>query len=61
MKASEQAKNAGLKNLKEFSGITGLSATTLINWLKNRPKAFKVLLVGAVKIKRDERVKDETN
>jgi hypothetical protein len=53
MKASEEAKNAGLKNLKELGEITGLNVVTLINWLKNRPKAFKALVLGAAKIKQD--------
>jgi len=53
MKASEEAKNAGLKSLKELAEISGLNAVTLINWLRNRPKAFKCLVLGAAKVKRD--------
>ena len=48
---SEQCKAAGLKSLAELSRITGESVQTLINWHKNKPLLFKVLIAGAVVIK----------
>ena len=47
MTPSQQAKAAGLKSLKEVSELTGVSIQTLINWHKNKPALFVVVLVGA--------------
>ena len=49
---SLQCKSAGLDSLAEFSRITGESVTNLVNWHKNRPLRFKLLLAGAVLVKR---------
>lgn len=46
MKASEQAKAAGLKSLSQVSTITGVSLQTLDNWSKNKPDLFAVVLAG---------------
>jgi hypothetical protein len=46
MTASQQAKAAGLKSLKQVSELTGASAQTLINWHKHKPKLFAVVLLG---------------
>tara|TARA_R110000803_G_scaffold210685_3_gene283203 strand:- start:3266 stop:3439 length:174 start_codon:yes stop_codon:yes gene_type:complete len=47
MTPSQQAKAAGLKSLLEVSEITSVSTQTLTNWAKNKPKLFRVVLVGA--------------
>ncbi len=47
MKPSEKCKAAGLKSLLELSEITGESVQTLINWHKNKPRLFNVVLRGA--------------
>ena len=46
MKPSEQCKAAGLDGLYELVKITGVSQRTLINWHKNRPKLFKIIIAG---------------
>jgi hypothetical protein len=46
MTASQQAKAAGIKSLKQVSEATGASAQTLINWHKHKPKLFAVVLLG---------------
>ena len=52
MKPSEQCKKAGLKSLAELSKITSCSVQTLNNWHKSKPLLFKVVIAGAVVIKR---------
>lgn len=52
IKPSEQCKEAGLYSLSELSRITGCSIQTLNNWHKNKPLLFKVVIAGAVVIKR---------
>ena len=47
MKPSEQCKEAGLKSLVQLSQITGESQQTLINWHKNKPRLFAVVVAGA--------------
>lgn len=47
MKPSEQCKKVGLKNLNELAEGTGESVQTLNNWSKQKPKLFKVVLMGA--------------
>jgi hypothetical protein len=49
---SEQCKEAGLKSLAEVSSITGVSVQTLINWHKDKPKLFDVVIVGCVYMKK---------
>lgn len=51
MTPSEKCKAAGLKSLLELVEISGVSEQTLINWHKNKPKLFAVVLAGAVAIK----------
>jgi hypothetical protein len=46
MTASQQAKAAGLKNLKQVSELTDTSVQTLNNWHKHKPKLFAVVLLG---------------
>ena len=50
---SKKCKAAGLKSLAELSRISGESVQTLINWNKNKPQLFSVLIAGAVVIKAD--------
>lgn len=49
MAPSEMAREAGHKSLAEVSRVLGVSEQTLINWHKNRPAVFKVLLIGLKK------------
>ena len=51
MKPSEQCKAAGLKSLVQLSKITGESQQTLINWHRNKPRLFAVVVAGAQAIK----------
>ena len=44
--AAKAAKAAGLKNLKEVTALTGISAQTLDKWYKNRPELFNIILMG---------------
>jgi hypothetical protein len=54
MKASEQAKAAGLKSLAQVSELTGVSFQTLNNWANTKHDLFQVVLLGCVeKIKND--------
>ena len=46
MTASKQAKKLGLKSLTQVSELTGQSLQTLINWHKNKPELFDVVLLG---------------
>ena len=47
---SQQAKELGCKSLKEVSVMTGVSEQTLINWHKNKPKLFKIVLIGCANV-----------
>lgn len=44
--ASKQAKELGLKSLKQVSEMINKSPQTLINWYKNEPEHFEVVLLG---------------
>lgn len=46
MKAHELAKQHGLKSLTQVSELTGQSNQTLINWHKNKPQLFEIVLLG---------------
>jgi hypothetical protein len=48
MSASQQAKSIGLKNLSQVSQLTGVGLNTLINWHKNKPKLFNIVLLGCL-------------
>jgi hypothetical protein len=45
---SQQAKEAGLKNLLQVQQLTGQSAQTLTNWHRDKPELFKIVLLGCV-------------
>ena len=51
-KPSEICKTAGLKSLAELAKATGQSEQTLIRWAKNKPRLFRVVVAGAVAIKK---------
>jgi hypothetical protein len=51
MTPSEQCKQAGLKSLAEAVKISSVSERTLINWQKNKPQLFNVVLIGCAQIK----------
>ena len=52
--ASKQAKELGLKSLKQVKGMLGtnknghpmVSDQTLINWFNDKPELFEVVLLG---------------
>ena len=48
MTPSQQAKSVGLKNLTQVSKITGVSLNTLINWHRDKPELFLVVLLGCL-------------
>lgn len=48
MTLSKRCQSAGLSGGAELSRITGTSKETLTNWMKNKPKLFEVVLLGAV-------------
>jgi hypothetical protein len=47
MTPSQQCKAAGLKSLAELVKISEVSEQTLINWHRDKPKLFKLVLAGA--------------
>jgi len=48
MTPSQQAKSIGLKSLTEVSELTHVSLQTLTNWHRDKPKLFKIVLLGCV-------------
>lgn len=48
MTPSEECKAAGLKSLAELSRLTGVQQRTLINWHRDKPQLFKVVVLGAI-------------
>ena len=56
MTPSKQAKDAGLKSLKQVSEMTGKPVTTLHNWHKDSPQLFRIVLIGCAAL--DEREED---
>lgn len=51
VKPSEFCKSAGLKSLAELVEATATSEQTLINWHRNKPKLFAVVVAGAVALR----------
>ena len=47
MKPSELVKKFGFKSLKAFADVTDVSEKTLVNWHREYPQRFKLLLLGA--------------
>jgi len=45
---SQTIKHHGLKSLNQVSELTGQSPQTLINWHKNKPELFMVVVRGCV-------------
>lgn len=50
---SQQAKEAGLKNLLQVQQLTGQSAQTLTNWHRDKPELFKIVILGCVKASKE--------
>lgn len=48
MTLSKRCQSVCLSIGAELSRITGVSKETLTNWMKNKPKLFAVVLLGAV-------------
>jgi len=44
--ASQAAKVAGFKNLKQVQNISGECQQTLDNWFKKQPLRFEIILLG---------------
>jgi len=55
IKPSEQCKSAGLKSLAELASITGKPVQTLINWHREEPQLFEVVVWGAAVKKMTEK------
>lgn len=51
MTPSKQCKAAGLKSLAELVRISGVSEQTLINWSRNKPRLFEIVIAGSLKLK----------
>lgn len=49
MTPSQQAKTAGLKSLSQVSELSGVSVQTLINWHRDKPRLFDIVLLGCVR------------
>lgn len=60
MKVSEKIKLIGYKDLKEFSKEINKTPATVINWEKENPVLFNMLMVGAKEIKHLEDLKKLT-
>ena len=54
MTASKQAKELGLKPLTKVSELTGQSLQTLINWHKDKPELFNIVLLGCYAIQNNK-------
>lgn len=54
MTASQQAKAAGLKSLLQVQQLTGQSAQTLINWHRDKPELFRVVIAGCAALLSEE-------
>lgn len=53
---AKQAKQRGLKSLKQVTELTGQSKETLGNWSKHKPQLFDVVLTGCIeKLKESDR------
>jgi hypothetical protein len=53
MSPSQQCKAAGLKSLAALIKASGESKQTLINWHKNKPVLFNLVILGAVVAKHE--------
>lgn len=54
MTASKQAKDLGLKSLKQVTDITGKGKGTLINWHKDEPGLFLAVILGCASLQKIE-------
>lgn len=55
MKPSEQVKAAGIKSLSVVETMTGVSRNTLINWHRDRPLLFEIVVAGcALEVRKQE-------
>ena len=50
MSASVAAKKAGLKSLSQVIELSGVPRSTLIDWHRDRPRLFKIVLFGCQKV-----------
>ena len=49
MTPAQQAKDLGLKSLKQVSELSDTPLSTLHDWARTRPKLFHVILLGCLK------------
>jgi hypothetical protein len=61
MTPSEQCKYSGLNSLTEVSERTKVSVQTLINWHKNKPELFQVVIDGCFFNANTERMSHRDN
>lgn len=54
MTASEQAKAAGLKSLKQVSDMVKKPRETLYNWHRYNPDLFNIVIAGCVASKPED-------
>ena len=54
MTPSEVCDTAGLKGLAELRRMTGQSDQTLINWSRNKPELFEIVVIGTAEKKRQD-------
>ena len=60
MTPSEVCDTAGLKGLAELRRMTGQSDQTLINWSRNKPELFEIVVIGAAEKKRQDNMSNVT-
>lgn len=53
MTPSEQAQSKGLESLAEVVRLSAVSRQTLINWHRDKPILYLVVLLGCKKVKDD--------
>lgn len=63
MTPSQQCKHYGLDSLQELAILTGQSVQTLINWSKNKPELFEIIIFGGIakKLKVFNEINDHNN
>jgi len=50
MNASAEVKVAGLKSLSQVIELTGVPRSTLVDWANSRPRLFKIIIGGCLKV-----------
>jgi hypothetical protein len=58
MKASKQAKNMGLTNLKQVTEMTKAIPNTLRNWSIDKPELYRVVMIGCAAVNEENDLVD---